>query len=448
MRRSAFMRLLGLTALFVPGVAYSDLPCKGHEAGENIYLKSPLLDEISGMALSRTNEDIIWGHVDSDGAASLYAIRPNGDYVRKVIVKGVNNTDWEDIASGPCSPDALESHCLFIADMGDNKFNRTDKKIHVLKDPVIASLDRDVPMEVEVEKTFFVTYTGLETADAKFANPDSESLMVDPRDGTIYIVSKQSSGGMQTLYRIEPQSCGERVGAAAVPLASFGFASVLGSIKPLMNAVTAADFSPDGTHYLVRTYAAIYEYDVTSKSVAEAFLKPDSEFMTSELQGEAATYMLDGKTILTAAEKYESLAPRPLFHINTCKDTVSSESTFSEGTPVHAIDFDTAAICNAVNAVPAWTYKLVEDNDKDEICDNGMDDDGNGLTDCADEACQSLDACKKGDSDANEATEEAKSSSSDSCSCLTLRQASGVSLPAALLMLACVSVFWRRRRIE
>ncbi len=391
MRHSGFLLFTMLAVTAIPVSAYADLPCTTHSTALNVELQSPLLDEISGMALSRTNNGIIWAHTDSGGEAELYALDTSGSYIQTVKVNGAVNTDWEDIAAGPCSPEHLDSHCLYIADMGDNLFKRTDKRILVVPDPKLSS-DPNQTVEVNVLRTIFVSYTGFQEQEAKFKNPDSESIMVDPRDASIYIVSKQSSGGVQTLYRIEPQSCGERMAAAAIPLASYTYTSLLGSIKSLMNAVTAADFAPDGTHYVIRTYAATYEYDVTSKSVAEAFLAPSSEFPSPELQGEAIAYLADGKTILTAAEKYESIAPKPLFHVNICETTPAEAQTYTPGTSVKRPTVDSQAICSAANAVSDSVFK-VDGVLTHEICDNNIDDNKNGLRDCQDPECLDDKAC-------------------------------------------------------
>ena len=305
------------TLLSLSNTAWAELPCDTHTSGEMIYLPAPLLEEISGLARSHVNAGVYWAHTDSGGKAELYALNIQGEHLATVHLQGVTNIDWEDIAVGPCTPDELKRACIFIGDTGDNTFTRTDKKILVFEDPVLPT-DDTAPFEISPLYTIAIAYPETAQTDQKFINPDCESLMVDPRDGGIYIVSKQSSGGEQTLYHVSPSGNGPERTSLLTPLASYTFTSELGAFKSLFNAVTAADFSPDGTHFVVRTYAYIYEYDVAEKSMAEAFSTPTAQFSVGELQGEAIAYSADGLDIISAAEKYENIAPYPLMHVSTC----------------------------------------------------------------------------------------------------------------------------------
>ena len=299
--------------------AWAELPCDTHTDKDNdsVYLPTPLLDEISGLARSHLNEGIYWAHTDSGGKAELYAIDIQGNHKATVTLKDVQNDDWEDIAVGPCSPENLTESCVFIGDTGDNSFNRTNKQILVFKENALPA-KTDTTIEWELLYSISVTYPATTSTEAKFINPDCESLMVDPRDGGIYIVSKQSNGGVQTLYRITPTGEEATMTGVLTALGDYTFTSELGVFKPLFNAVTAADFAPDGTHFVVRTYAYVYEYDVSNKTIAEAFAAPSKQFATGELQGEAIAYAKDGLDIISAAEKYESISPYPMMHINSC----------------------------------------------------------------------------------------------------------------------------------
>ena len=131
-----------LTLCLMSSSAWAELPCDTHtdKDNESVYLPTPLLDEISGLARSHVNEGIYWAHTDSGGKAELYAIDIQGNHKATVTLKDVQNVDWEDIAVGPCSPEALDEACVFIGDTGDNTFKRSDKKILIFKELPLPAL--------------------------------------------------------------------------------------------------------------------------------------------------------------------------------------------------------------------------------------------------------------------------------------------------------------------
>ena len=317
-RRRASLFLFSIGALAFPVEALAEPVCDGYQSSGSIALADEL-EEISGLALSRRNPKYYWAHTDSGGESALYVLTESGELKAKIKIHGAVNTDWEDIAVGPCAKGSEES-CIYIGDMGDNLTKRTDKKVYIVKEPKLP--DEITPQSLEalgdivVWKTLSVKYP--ESAEpAYYSNPDCESLMVSP-NGDIYVVSKQSQGGKQTLYRMYRE--GKQAGALEA-LSSYSFTSAAGSQLALFNAVTAADFSPDGKRFVVRTYAAVYEYDVDKyPDMAECFQHPRVVLdELGELQGESVAYMRDGKSIATAAEKYSKLSfLKPLMHTHIC----------------------------------------------------------------------------------------------------------------------------------
>lgn len=322
MRRRLLCLLCPIGALALPGAVWAAPLCKSYETSEAIALADEL-EEISGLALSRQNPKYYWAHTDSGGESALYVLNASGELKTKLPVLGAVNKDWEDIAVGPCEKGSEET-CIYIGDMGDNDFVRTDKKIYIVKEPRLPDeITPDAKIdELFVRDTIYIKYPQSDR-DAKFANPDCESLMVSPQ-GEIYAVSKQSSGGEQTLYHIRRD--GDRKGEAE-PLASYAFKSAIGQVTALFNAVTAADFAPDGTRFAVRTYAHVYEYDLDKyPDMAECFKHPRTVIAaSSELQGESLAYMPDGKSFVTAAEKYNKLETlTALMHTHACQTEASS----------------------------------------------------------------------------------------------------------------------------
>lgn len=327
--RSHLFRMFLVLALgTLPNLSWAESLCTGYAISKTMDL-SPDLEEISGFALSRTNPKYLWAHTDSGGESALYVLDLAGQLKATLKLYGGQNVDWEDIAVGPCEAGS-DASCIYIGDMGDNLFSRHDKKIYVVKEPMLPdtwTAETTVDPLI-VWKTIPVHYPS-STLEAKFANPDCESLMVSPQ-GEIYVVSKQSNGGDQTLYHVRRDD--EHLGDME-PLSSYAFTSQLGSFVTMYNAVTAADFASDGSRFLVRTYAHVYEYDLEQyPDIAEAFQHPHAILGNDgEIQGEAVAYLANDRSIATASEK--RLTDHARMHIHTCITSPIEAAKKSMGTP-------------------------------------------------------------------------------------------------------------------
>ena len=294
-----------ITAIFaillLPAIAQAELPCTDYEVSETIVPEQPTLNEISGLAVSHNNPNYLWGHTDSGGEPELYLFDRTGKLIRTYRVENVTNYDWEDLAVAPCQAWG-DKYCIYIADTGDNLFSRQQKRIHSIEEPLLPEGEIEPsaePESISLHQSWRIQYPDNLGSDPEFANPDCESLMVHPQSAEIYIVSKQSNGGTQNLFKMTRG--GDNAGSLT-SLASYTFTSVAGRIKSLFNATTSADFAPDGYRFVVRTYAEIYEYDlVTYPDIGEAFKHPAKRFGSSEPQGESVSYDTDGKSLITSS---------------------------------------------------------------------------------------------------------------------------------------------------
>ena len=95
-------------------------------------LQQSKLKESSGLALSRKNPGVFFSHNDSGGKPRVFAFDAKGKGLGTFILDGATNVDWEDIAAAPC-PDG--SPCLYVADVGDNNFQRREIAIYRFKEP-------------------------------------------------------------------------------------------------------------------------------------------------------------------------------------------------------------------------------------------------------------------------------------------------------------------------
>ena len=83
-------------------------------------LAHPLLAEVSGVAPSRDHPGVLWVINDSGNPPDLLAVDSTGTLLGWIPLRGAPNTDWEEIALGPCG----NVTCLYIADTGDNRERR------------------------------------------------------------------------------------------------------------------------------------------------------------------------------------------------------------------------------------------------------------------------------------------------------------------------------------
>ena len=137
-------------------------------------ITSPQLDEISGLAASRTHEDVLWVVEDSDNQARLYALSPRGRLLARYDVEGASHRDWEDLASF----DLDGKHYLLIADTGDNGGVRATLDLVLIEEPQILKDARILP----ARRLTFRWPDGPR---------DCEALAVDAARGDILLLSKK-----------------------------------------------------------------------------------------------------------------------------------------------------------------------------------------------------------------------------------------------------------------
>jgi hypothetical protein len=260
------------------------------------------LAEISGMAPSRTARGLWWVHNDSGDKARIYLIDERGKLHGRFTVTGARNRDWEDMAG---FVDANKKPMLYLADFGDNSRKRDDLTIYRVKEPVLPSAPhKDGAKGLRDGAT--------EAAEAfPFRYPDgrhdAEALFVDPKNGRPYIITKSmsSAGGVYRFplpLRPKEKVTLEKVSGQAVDQIA----------KLLM--VTGAAVSPDGNRVVIRTYFGAHEMIRSSGSAPfETIFKSELKTVKIPLlrQGEAISYTLDGRSIVTTSEKI----PAPIFKL-------------------------------------------------------------------------------------------------------------------------------------
>ncbi len=249
----------------------------GRPSFQSDTVKEPAINEASGLASSIKTPGLLYTHNDSGGDAAVYVLNRRGLMPARIVLKGVTNRDWEDIATGTDPIDGKPY--VFIAETGDNNARYKSVFIYRFAEPEI--LDTLITVS-KIDKIEFTYEDGPR---------DAEALFADPRTGDLYVISKREENC--GIYRLEyPQSFSKPNVARRV-----------GSLP--YNWITAADISPAGNRILVKTYSTIYCYKRgKNQSIAEA-LAGKYKIMPYKLeeQGEAIAFDENGKGYLTISER-------------------------------------------------------------------------------------------------------------------------------------------------
>jgi len=256
----------------------------------NITGRLPLkaMDEISGIAASGINEGLYYVHNDSGDTSRFFAITPDGQAKATIYFKGdakehYGVNDCEDIAVGP-GPVKGKSY-VYLGDIGDN--DAKYKYITVYR--------------LEEKKAW--AKEGVVKADAapihlKYPDgpKDAETLMVDPIEKLIYIVSKRQDS--VTVYTT-PLKYKRNDTLVLTKRCKLFFPGLR-----LFKWITAGDISKDGTQVLLKSYTKVYYWkrDGDEPIWKTMQKKPRMLPYTQEKQGEAIGFTPDGKGYYTTSE--------------------------------------------------------------------------------------------------------------------------------------------------
>jgi hypothetical protein len=278
--------LVGL--ILVVALATAASVARGADAGPNWEMRHPMetrhtgafrdsrLKESSGVAASRRQPGILWTHNDSGDGAWLFATDTLGTDLGAFRVQGAENRDWEAIALGPCEP----NECLYIADAGDNAENHREVRIYRVPEPILPSRSQSTRPADVLELRY---PDGASDVEAAFV----------ARDGAIFLVTKGRHGPAKA-YRVPASAWRMRGTVVAEALGALPFET-----GGLANYVTDAALSPAGDRVAVRTYLALFLFELTERNrLIPTGLACDTGGL--QLQGEGVSWLNDRELVLTS----------------------------------------------------------------------------------------------------------------------------------------------------
>jgi hypothetical protein len=258
-------------------------------------IRDKSVTESSGLVASRTTPGAYWTHNDSGDGPFIYAFDTRGESFGTFRVTGAQARDWEDMAAGP-GPQANRSY-LYLGDIGDNDEVRSDVIVYRVAEPVLTATTRrftkNRPGSTEPAEAIRLRYP-----DGKH---DAEALLVHPRTGNIYIVTKVLLANPGVYEAVTPFTAGQsitmrRVGELRVP-------SLFGG------AITGGSISPDGRRVALCDYFQGYELVLPAgtSNFDDIWKQKMIGFdLGKRKQGESITYRLDSKALLATSEGKQS----------------------------------------------------------------------------------------------------------------------------------------------
>ena len=236
------------------------------------------LKEISGIQY--INDTLIAAHNDGGNGPMLYFLNPNtGSILKRVVVKDVKNTDWEDIT--------LDGKYLYIGNFGNNENKR--KNLSIIRVSWKEALVND---SINSE---FMTF---EYGDQKAFPPEKKALNFDTEclafaDGYLWLFTKNRTepfDGISNVYRVKFQ---ENTHA----ILKKEYSIKIGSKGWMFDSVTGGDFAY-GYFYLT-TYNRVlkylfsegkftlvkqYKYNEYNQKEAITVIKDDQIYVANEFQ--------------------------------------------------------------------------------------------------------------------------------------------------------------------
>ncbi len=273
-------------------------------------VETEMLTEISGLAASRAQPGVLWAHNDSGDTARVFAMTDDGSHLGDYTLAGVQAIDWEDIALGPGPVEGQDY--LYLGDIGDNAAERPEITVYRAPEPDAGSGGELADVEALV----------LRYPDKPH---DAEVLLVDPLDGSIYIITKELTDGPSKVFRAPGDAGQDTVleEVATVDFQALEFAAEPPPDAPVLVLgvgwlPTGGDVAPDRSAVAIRTYAGVWVWQIQGNGeLWQAFAGGPCEApSTIEPQGEALAFDAGSAGFYTASE---GINP-PIYYTGAARD--------------------------------------------------------------------------------------------------------------------------------
>ncbi len=242
-------------------------------------LDTHLLDEESGMVISRQFDDRIYHLNDSDDGPYFYITDLKGRHTVKVKIEDWSPKDTEDLAIGPCDGET----CLYISDIGDNDEERSSVKFAVLKELV----------------DFSTQATPKHIITAKYPDgPHNAEASVFDAEGNLYVITKNENYPA-LIFRLSHESISRSQGISIFEYwGKIDVPEILSSYKA---KVTSATITHDGKTLLLLTKNNLVEAQVDLSAPLEK-VKTHVVQLHNLFQQESISFLPDESGFLYSTE--------------------------------------------------------------------------------------------------------------------------------------------------
>jgi hypothetical protein len=219
--------------------------------------QDPTIDESSGLI--DLGDRVLTVNDSGDGPVIYVVDRSTGKTVGRTTYTSDEVVDVEAMAPGV-------DGTVWVGDIGDNGGSRSSVAVYTLPAPTPG--DRSV-----VARRYDLVYEG--------GPRDAEALLVQPRTGRLFVVSKGLFGG--TVY-------------AAPRTLSAEHANVLRPVADVGGLVTDAAYFPGGRFVALRSYSTLTVLEGRRWRSVQGMALPDQN------QGEGLAMTASGKDVLVSTE--------------------------------------------------------------------------------------------------------------------------------------------------
>lgn len=234
--------------------------------------------ELSGLVCGHKNEALVYMIEDKGNPNKIYVYNQTGVLQTKLLLQGLENIDWEDLAigSGPVNGESY----IYVADIGDNDANRNSVRIIRFVEPDLSSISSNS-----------ITISNYDIINFQYPSGarDAETLIINPFNKDLIIMTKAEL--VTRVYHLKyPYT------------ASMNKAEFVGLLPT--KKLVAGDISADGQRIIVKNKSTIYYWETQNNDIYKTMFHnaPKKVAYVLEPQGESIGFSRNGKSYFTITE--------------------------------------------------------------------------------------------------------------------------------------------------